>query len=143
MRYGFVEHAHRIIEAQLAASGHHNGRLPELFAGFSRSDLAVPAPYPTSCSPQAWAAAAPLLWLRTLLRLDPAFPHGQVWMDPELPGGMSRLRVDGMHVAGANLSLEVDGNDLKVDSHGGLHILHRARPPIHPVVETTENDSRA
>ena len=42
-----------------------SGQLPELFAGFDRSVIAVPAAY--SCSPQAWAAASPLLWLRTLL----------------------------------------------------------------------------
>ena len=50
------------------------GRLPELFCGFDRSDYAAPVPYPTSCSPQAWAAASPVLLLRTLLRLDPACP---------------------------------------------------------------------
>jgi len=30
-----------------------DGRLPELFCGFARSELATPVPYPTSCSPQA------------------------------------------------------------------------------------------
>ena len=30
-----------------------------------------PVSYPTSCSPQAWAAASPLLFLRTLLRFEP------------------------------------------------------------------------
>src|SRR5690606_15299791 len=67
-RYGFIEEAHRIIEAQIDVAQAYRGRLPELFAGFERGRPHVPAAYPTSCSPQAWAAAAPLLWLRTMLR---------------------------------------------------------------------------
>ncbi|MCU1343944.1 MAG: Amylo-alpha,6-glucosidase, partial [Acidimicrobiia bacterium] len=55
-RYGFSEAAHRIIEGQLAVATAGSGRLPELFAGFDRAELPVPASYPTSCSPQAWAA---------------------------------------------------------------------------------------
>ena len=45
----------------------------------------VPVGYPTSCSPQAWAAASPLLCLRTLLRLDPWVPYGKTWLCPNLP----------------------------------------------------------
>ena len=36
-RYGFVEHAQRIILAQLDVAEAHDGRLPELFAGFDRT----------------------------------------------------------------------------------------------------------
>jgi glycogen debranching enzyme len=35
-------------------------RLPELFCGFSRRRKRGPTAYPVACSPQAWAAAAPL-----------------------------------------------------------------------------------
>ena len=34
--------------------------------GLAREPGAGPVPYPHSCSPQAWAAAAPLLLLTTL-----------------------------------------------------------------------------
>ena len=85
MRYGFVEEAHRVIEAQLDVAAAFGGRLPELFAGFERGHPATPAVYPTSCSPQAWASAAPLLWLRTLLRVDPWAPQEEVRIAPELP----------------------------------------------------------
>jgi glycogen debranching enzyme len=44
--------------------------LPEVFAGFPRDDTGVPVEYPGALKPQAWAAAAPLLVLRTLLGLD-------------------------------------------------------------------------
>jgi hypothetical protein len=33
--------------------------------------LPVPGPYPASCSPQAWASAAPVHLIRVLLRFDP------------------------------------------------------------------------
>ncbi len=108
MRYGFVEHAQRIALGLLEASAHFDGRLPELFCGFDRSEFAVPIPYPTSCSPQAWAAAAPFLLLRTLLRLDPWVPHGRVWLAPALPSPVEALRVQGVPLAGARLDVEVD-----------------------------------
>ena len=75
-RYGHIDAAHRVIEAQLAVAATAAGQLPELFAGFDRSVISVPAAYPASCSPQAWAAASPLLWLRTLLGLEPWAPGG-------------------------------------------------------------------
>ncbi|MGH8919886.1 MAG: amylo-alpha-1,6-glucosidase, partial [Actinomycetes bacterium] len=70
MRYGFVAEAQQVVMALLDAAVGHGGRLPELYSGLDRTDLATVVSYPTSCSPQAWAAAAPLLGLRVLLRLD-------------------------------------------------------------------------
>src|SRR4029453_12698984 len=96
MRYGFVDEAHRVIRAQLDVAEALDGRLPELFAGFARGRPATPAAYPTSCSPQGWAAAAPLLWLRTLLRLNPSVPDGEITVAPKLPPWLSKLRVEGI-----------------------------------------------
>ena len=59
MRYGYVEHAQRIATGLLDAAARFGGRLPELFCGFDRTEFDAPVPYPTSCSPQAWAAASP------------------------------------------------------------------------------------
>ena len=42
-----------------------------------RDGLSFPVSYPTSCSPQAWAAASPLLFLRTLLRFEPDIRNSQ------------------------------------------------------------------
>ena len=69
-RYGDHEGAQVIAEALLSAA-EPNGQLPELFAGFDRVDQPVPVPYASSCSPQAWAAGAPLLLARALLGLTP------------------------------------------------------------------------
>ncbi|RWA46334.1 hypothetical protein AU476_36490 [Cupriavidus sp. UYMSc13B] len=48
----------------------HLRRLPELSCGFPRQRSQGPTFYPVACSPQAWAAAAPLLMLQACLGLD-------------------------------------------------------------------------
>jgi glycogen debranching enzyme len=128
MRYGLVEHAHRVIDALLEVAGANGGRLPELFAGFARDELPIPAAYPTSCVPQAWAAAAPLLLLRSLLRLEPEAPD-HVWVAPALPSSIERLRVEGIEVAGYDITLEVEGDLCKVEGAGPLHIKTEPQPP--------------
>lgn len=127
-RYGFTDAAHRVIAAQLDVARAYGHRLPELFAGFERGNPSTPAAYPTSCSPQAWAAAAPLLWLRTLLRLDPSAPTSTVWVDPALPSWIKRLRVDGIVIAGQKLSVDVEGDDVRVTGHGDLEVIRGSRP---------------
>jgi glycogen debranching enzyme len=70
-RYGFMEASMTVINGLLDASEAWNGRLPEFFCGLDRADVATPIPMPTSCSPQAWSSASPLLLLRLLLGLEP------------------------------------------------------------------------
>jgi glycogen debranching enzyme len=70
-RYGHVEQARRLALGLLDASAHFGHRLPELFSGFARTEMSVPVPYPAACSPQAWAAAAPIELVRALLGLQP------------------------------------------------------------------------
>ncbi|WP_434615184.1 glycogen debranching N-terminal domain-containing protein [Arthrobacter sp. A5] len=55
---GHVDAARRVAGGLLDAAEAFNYRLPELFAGYSRRQAPVPVPYPMSCFPQAWAAAA-------------------------------------------------------------------------------------
>ena len=47
--------------------------------------------YPTACSPQAWATAAPLLLCRTLLGLEPVGEH--LLGDPALPEGIEMIEL--------------------------------------------------
>jgi glycogen debranching enzyme len=84
--YGFDFHALTVANGLLAASDSWNGRLPELFCGLDQVDVGTPVPFPTSCSPQAWAAATPFLLLRTVLGLEPDADHGLV-VDP-IPGAI-------------------------------------------------------
>ena len=107
MRYGFVGHAQRIAEGLFEAAEVFDGRLPELFCGFDRGAYAEPVPYPTSCSPQAWAAATPFQLVRTLLRFDPRLPSGRLWVDPVLPAAYSPLRVAGVALGAGRIDLAV------------------------------------
>jgi glycogen debranching enzyme len=69
-RYGYDTEAAAISMAILEAAQYFLGRLPETFAGYARALTDYPVEYPTACSPQAWATAAPLLLLRVLLGLE-------------------------------------------------------------------------
>ena len=74
-RYGYRTEAAALAIALLEAAAHFGHRLPEAFAGFARADTTIPVEFPTPCSPQAWAAGATMLALRTLVGLDPAGEH--------------------------------------------------------------------
>jgi glycogen debranching enzyme len=107
IRYGFLAEAHRVALGLLAAAGRLGGVLPELFCGFARTEFPDPVPFPTSCHPQAWAAAAPLLLMRALLRFDPDLPAGVVHCAPALPEGLLPLSLANLQLAGRPLALEV------------------------------------
>jgi glycogen debranching enzyme len=113
-RYGFMDDALKLIGSLFDAALSLGARLPELFCGLDRSEFSSPVDYPTSCSPQAWAAASPLLCLRTMLRLDPWVPYGKTWLSPMLPEGMKHLKVAGIPLAGSRVTVEVDGDDVEV-----------------------------
>jgi glycogen debranching enzyme len=130
MRYGFVDEALRVINGLLGASAASGGSLPELFAGLARSDMPTPVAYPTSCAPQAWASASALQILRLILRLEPAAPHGRIWVAPVLPPGVGRLRVAGIDIAGQELTIDVDADAdrCEISGAGPLTITTAPRP---------------
>jgi len=130
-RYGFVEEAQRVIMGLLDAATHFGGRLPELFSGLGRDEVPFPVSYPSSCSPQAWAAASPLMFLRSILRLDPWVPHGKVWIDPVLPPPISRLKVDRIPLAGSRVTVEVDSQGVRVEGlAAGIDLVQSPRDPL-------------
>jgi glycogen debranching enzyme len=110
MRYGFVEEAQRVADGILRAAQDFDARLPELFGGFDHSEYPAPLPYPTSCSPQAWAAASPIQLMRALLRLDPWASQHRVWFAPAWPAGYGPLRIHNLPLGGARVALGVDGS---------------------------------
>lgn len=115
MRYGFVEAAQRIATGLFDAAEAFDGRLPELFCGFDRAEFPEPVPYPTSCSPQAWAAATPVHLLRTLLRFEPEVPTQVVYLDPALPASFGRLQVSRVPLGGSRLDVHVVGDQVVVE----------------------------
>lgn len=62
-RYGLGAEVRTLTRGLLATAEAHGWRLPEVLAGYARSDHPAPVPYPHACSPQAWAAATPLALL--------------------------------------------------------------------------------
>jgi glycogen debranching enzyme len=90
---GAVDLAVRLTDGLLDAAAAFGGRLPELFCGFPRAEFRPPVPYPTSCSPQAWASAAPLLLVRAFLGLDPDVPGQRLGLAPRVPDRWGRLNL--------------------------------------------------
>lgn len=89
------------------------GRLPGLFAGTPRDGHAAPERLPSACSPQAWAAAAPLLLVRSLLGLEPdARGEELVATIAEAPSWMRGVQWRGVHAVGRRWDVGVDGDGL-------------------------------
>jgi glycogen debranching enzyme len=86
-RYGFRDDASRLAWALFEAAEEFDYRLPEVFAGFDRQTSQLAVEYPTASRPQAWAAAAPLLAIRTMLGLDTE--DGVISSAPSLRGELS------------------------------------------------------
>jgi len=112
-RYGFTEQAGRVARALLDAAAAMSGRLPELFAGFSREEYAEPVAYPTSCSPQAWASAAPLLALRAAFGFEVDVPAGTVSASPGLPPEMLPTQVAGVQLGSGRVDLAADADGVR------------------------------
>lgn len=114
MRYGFVAEAQRISTALLEAAEFSDGRLPELFCGFSREDFTEPVAYPTACSPQAWAATAPIMLVTTLMRYDPDVSLRGIWMDPVLPESYGDLHITNAPVGDSRITIDISGSGFSV-----------------------------
>ncbi|RLP93958.1 glycogen debranching protein [Micromonospora sp. CV4] len=111
-RYGYREEANRIAMAMLEASQHSDHRLPEAFSGYDRSFGRQPVPYPTACNPQAWASGAPLLFLRTMLGLEPG--EDRLLADAHVPVELGRVGLHGVPVAGRRWSVDATGSDFRI-----------------------------
>lgn len=106
-REGFGEQAARLLQGLVDAAPSFDYRLPELYSGDARESLTV-MPYPAACRPQAWAAAAGVSALSTLLGLAPDVPRGVVRLRPAPRPGHGPLTVRGLTVGGSSLDVTVD-----------------------------------
>ncbi|WP_448811131.1 amylo-alpha-1,6-glucosidase [Agromyces bauzanensis] len=131
-RYGFLDEAQRLVVGQFEAANHFGGRLPELFCGFDREEYPEPVLYPASCSPQAWAAAAPFLLLRSVLRFEPSVPTGELWLAPAPPPEFGDIHLRNVPFAGARISLDVARDGTTVSGLPERITVHRS-----PLAATT------
>jgi len=129
MRYGFVEQAQRISTALLDAAEYSDGRLPELFCSFSRDRFAQPVPYPTACSPQAWAATTPILPVRSLMGYHPDISRGGLWMDPALPESYGDLHITNAPMAGGRITIDISGSKATIQGLSERMVLHHGMRP--------------
>ena len=109
-KYGFDEDFARVFEALLdAAANAHDYRLPELFAGFSRTEFETPVPYPVACQPQAWAAGAIPYLVTGGLGLVPDALTGRLRIRrPSLPRWLNRVEVRGLRIADSTVDLRFE-----------------------------------
>lgn len=136
LRYGFVEEAQRIATALLEAAEYSGGRLPELFCGFGRDQFAEPVPYPTACSPQAWAATTPILLVTSLMRYDAHISQGGLWLDPVLPDSYGELHITNAPMGSGRITIDISGSAASVQGVPEGLVLHRGqRPWISDLVE--------
>jgi glycogen debranching enzyme len=108
-RAGFRDEANRIALAQLEAASFTDYRLPEAFAGFERWVSRFPVPYPTACSPQAWATAAPFVFVQAMLGLEAR--DGELRLDPHVPEQIGRIVIRRLHAFGSDWDLDAAGTE--------------------------------
>ncbi|MBT2512997.1 glycogen debranching N-terminal domain-containing protein [Arthrobacter sp. ISL-30] len=144
LRYGFVKEAQRIATALLEAADYTDGRLPELFCGFSRDQVAQPVPYPTACSPQAWAATTPIMLVTSLMRYDAHVSRGGFWMHPVLPESYGNLHITNAPMAGGRITINITGSEPSVQGLPEGIAFHRGhRPWLTELLEQAGRQSQA
>ncbi|MEU7434074.1 glycogen debranching N-terminal domain-containing protein [Streptomyces sioyaensis] len=105
---GHDQAAASLLDGLLDAASAFDYRLPELHAGEERRSRSRPAPYPASCRPQAWAAAAGVSLLTSLLGLQPDLPAGRVRMRPLAASPVGALDVSGIRLGSSSVTVSVD-----------------------------------
>lgn len=126
-RYGLFAEAERVMSGILdAAASFEDHRLPELFSGLPRGSGA-PVPYLEANVPQAWAAAAPILFAQLFLGLVVDAPNRRCHVMPWLPAWLPRIELRDVEIAGESLSIVVqqtrDGARIERAHHPRLLIV--------------------
>jgi glycogen debranching enzyme len=129
-RYGHVKATNRVVTAMFDASIHADYmRLPELFCGFTRRTPNQPVGYPVACSPQAWAAGAPLLMLQAILGVSARAHENMLTVNkPHLPPWLNVVELRNLRIGMSTISLvfrregEITGFSL-LDRKGDIRVL--------------------
>ncbi len=132
-RNGYRTEAARIFEGLFAASTYIDlRRLPELFCGLPRQRAQGPTFYPVACSPQAWAAAAPLSLLQSCLGLD-FDSHAQhiSFNEPQLPSFLDEVILRRLRIGNGSVDVAIRRSGRHViveivDRQGDVRVLTSA-----------------
>ena len=139
-KYGFDREAVAICDGLLQAADHlPTRRLPELFCGFSRTEMPYPVPHPKADHPQAWSSGAIPYLLISLLGVVPdAFARRLRLVRPVLPTGVNRMEVRDLSVGDGRVSFAVTRRDAE---HVDVEILSREGDIDVALDEDTNPDS--
>ena len=70
-------------------------------------------PYPTACSPQAWATGAPFVFIQTMLGLEAR--DGELRLDPAVPAEIGSIAIHGLHALGHDWDIEATGRSGEIE----------------------------
>jgi glycogen debranching enzyme len=116
-RSGRSHDAARILRAIVDAATYFDYRLPEVFAGFARNDTRFPVEYPTASSPQAWAAATPVLLLQVVLGLVPDRAGRVLRSEVQgLPEWLEGTSLTGIHAFGRRWTARVERGEVELEA---------------------------
>ena len=115
-RVGEREHAWQLSRSLLEAARFFDHSLPEVFAGYPRTETAFPVAYPTAARPQAWAAGSPILCLRLLLGLhpDPSTRSLATRAEGEAPDWLGGLTLQGVAAFGKRFDVRIVDRRIEV-----------------------------
>ncbi|KZZ83632.1 amylo-alpha-1,6-glucosidase [Bacillus sp. SJS] len=100
-------HAKTVMSGLIKAADHFEyERLPELFCGYPAS-IGKAVKYPVACSPQAWAAGTPLVFIQSILGLFPDSLNKKIDLSPNLLDEMNELLVSNISIGNGILSLSL------------------------------------
>ena len=101
-----------IDQLSLAGAFFPLSRYPELFCGFSPDEVPLPVEYPVACRPQAWAAGAPLMMIRSYGGMVADAPNRVLYISrPSLPTWLESAEIQGMRVGNARIDLALTQRD--------------------------------
>ena len=114
-KLGYKKDVNLVINGLVKAAGAFEyDRLPELFCGYGEV-RGKPVKYPVACSPQAWAAGTPLVFIQSLLGLFPNSLQKEIHLTPNLLENMNLLKVEDISIGRGLLTVRV--NRIGVDIH--------------------------
>jgi len=104
--YGLGYEVTKAFDGLYAAMSYcRDRRLPELFCGIGKRSGPL-VRYPVACSPQAWASAAPMLLLQSILGIRVDAPRGRLIVkNPALPRAVGKMELHGMRIGSALVSM--------------------------------------
>jgi hypothetical protein len=114
------------------------------FCGFSREHFDEPVPYPTACSPQAWAATAPIFLIKTVMGYYADVARGGLWMDPVLPESYGDLHITNAPMADGRITIHISNSSATVSGMPeGMLFQNGTRPRATELVERSRRHGNA